>query len=61
MIKRVSSKVYKQFQKNDNKTIKILRDIIKEREEKNLPRESIFQQPETFTIIKMILMFWVII
>ena len=55
MIKRVSSKVYKQFQKNDNKTIKILRDIIKEREEKNLPRESIYKQPETFTIIKMIL------
>ena len=55
MNNRHSSKVYRQFQINDNKTIKILRDILKEKELKNLPRESIFQLPETFTIIKMIL------
>ena len=55
MNNRHSSKVYRQFQINDNKTIKVLKDILKEKELKNLPRESIFQLPETFTIIKMIL------
>ena len=52
---RKSNKVYNQLLFNNKKTIKVLRDILKEKEEKNLARESIFQHPEIFTIIKMVL------
>ena len=45
----------KTIKKNDNKTIKILSEIIKQRQKDNLSYEEIFQQPETFLIIKMIL------
>ena len=56
MKKKFSVKIQnKSIKKNDNKVIKILSDIIKQRKNEKLSIEEIFQQPETFLIIKMIL------
>ena len=56
-IKRRTSnkKLFSQIRLNDNKTIKVLKDIIEEKEKGNSLNEEIFQLTETFTIIKMIL------
>ena len=54
--KRNSSKLlFSQIRINDNKTIKILKDILEEKEKGNKLDEHIFQLPEIFTIIRMIL------
>ncbi len=54
--RRHSSKLlFSQIRINDNKTIKILKDIIEEKEKGNKLDEHIFQLPEIFTIIRMIL------
>ena len=56
MKKKTSIKIQnKTIKKKDNKTIKTLYDILKQREKEKLSSEQIFQQPETFLIIKMIL------
>ena len=47
------SEVTLSLKQNDIKTINILTEMLKEKDD--LSKETIFQQPETFTIIKMIL------
>ena len=47
------SQVTLSLKQNDIKTINILTEMLKEKDD--LSKETIFQQPETFTIIKMIL------
>ena len=47
------SQVTLSLKQNDIKTINVLTEMLKEKDD--LSKETIFQQPETFTIIKMIL------